>query len=433
MTSDPFFILPYISALFLLVAGYFSACHHALSNIERGEVPLFREDEATRAERLMHRLMRYPRRLIVHLHFGFLFYSLLFAATTEYVVFHNWQDAFVSFSWISAVTIIVLALVLAIILVYGAVAIARVFFGTTAFVTNSIWLLWLLTAIQKPFVVAIEGAIYLVAGRDKMLAYFGAESFEPYSKAEETEEALEHEEKEMISAIYEFGETTVREIMTPRIDVEAIDAETPPAEIYRQIAAAPYSRFPVFDGTIDDVIGILNIKDVIKFLKTHSVDALNVRELVRGAAFIPETKKLDELLRDLRATKVGIAIVVDEYGGTAGLVTLEDVLEEIVGEIQDEYDDEAKPILEQDDGSYIVTAKLPMDDLDEIFGKDLKNEDYDTVGGLVFHELGRVPEKDDSFTKTGLKFTVLGMEKNRIKRLKIEKLPDENSNGKDKR
>jgi CBS domain containing-hemolysin-like protein len=189
----------------------------------------------------------------------------------------------------------------------------------------------------------------------------------------------------------------------------------------------------VFDGKIDNVIGILHIKDVIKFLKTHPVEALSVRELVRDAAFIPETKKLDELLRDLRATKVGIAVVVDEYGGTAGLVTLEDVLEEIVGEIQDEYDDEAKPILEQEDGSYMVTAKLPVDDLDELLGKELKNEDYDTVGGLVFHELGRVPEKGDSFTKTGLRFTVLGMEKNRIKRLRIEKLPSENDNGKDKR
>jgi CBS domain containing-hemolysin-like protein len=433
MTSDPFFIIPYVSALFLIIAGYFSACHHALSNIERGEVPLFDEERASRAERLLHRLMRYPRRLIVHLNFGFIFYSLLFAATTEYVVFHNWQGAFASFSWISAVALIVLALVLAIILVYGAVAIARVFFGTTAFVTNSVWLLWLLTAIQKPFVIAIEGAIYLVADRDKMLSYFGAESFEPYSKAEEAEEKLESEEKEMISAIYEFGETTVREIMTPRIDIEAIDAETPPAEIYRQIASSPYSRFPVFDGKIDNVIGILHIKDVIKFLKTHPVEALSVRELVRDAAFIPETKKLDELLRDLRATKVGIAVVVDEYGGTAGLVTLEDVLEEIVGEIQDEYDDEAKPILEQEDGSYMVTAKLPVDDLDELLGKELKNEDYDTVGGLVFHELGRVPEKGDSFTKTGLRFTVLGMEKNRIKRLRIEKLPSENDNGKDKR
>jgi len=236
------------------------------------------------------------------------------------------------------------------------------------------------------------------------------------------EDDLEEEEREMISAIVELGETTVREIMTPRIDIVALDADDPPEENIAKVLEAPFSRFPVYAETIDNIIGVLHIRDLMVELKRNR-GRVNIRALAQEPVFVPETKNIDELLADLRRRRRHLAIVTDEYGGTAGLVTIEDIIEEIVGEIQDEYDDEAQPIYRKEDGSFVVNAGLPLEEFNEELGLALEGEGSDTVGGLLYSKFGRIPRKGDAIHINGVKFTVLSVDRNRIKLVRVELRP----------
>ncbi|MCC7477155.1 HlyC/CorC family transporter [bacterium] len=236
-------------------------------------------------------------------------------------------------------------------------------------------------------------------------------------------EEVEAAERELIENILEMGDTTVREVMKPRPDVVALDISWPAERILAEVAGARFSRFPVYEDTIDNVIGVLHLRDLFEFLaRGDGTDNFTLRELLMDPLFLPESKKVDDALRDLQKHKSHMAIVLDEYGGTAGVVTIEDLLEEIVGEIQDEYDDESKLVHQREDGSYVVTAQLPLDDLAELLGLDLQAEDVDTVGGYIVDALGRIPAVNDQLDCDGLRFTILSVEKNRIGRVRIERL-----------
>jgi CBS domain containing-hemolysin-like protein len=234
-------------------------------------------------------------------------------------------------------------------------------------------------------------------------------------------EEVDADERELIENVLELGETTVREVMKPRPDVVALDVAWPADRIMAEVAGARYSRFPVYENTVDNVIGVLHLRDLFEFLaRGDGTENFALRELLMEPLFIPESKKVDDALRELQKHKGHMAIVLDEYGGTAGIVTIEDLLEEIVGEIQDEYDDESKLVHQREDGSYVVTAQLPLDDLAELLNRDLDAEDVDTVGGYIVHALGRIPAAQDTLDSAGLRFTVLSVEKNRIGRVRIE-------------
>jgi CBS domain containing-hemolysin-like protein len=236
-------------------------------------------------------------------------------------------------------------------------------------------------------------------------------------------EAVEDEEREYIENILELGETTVREVMKPRPDVLALDADWAPERILSEVAASRYSRFPVYEQTIDNIAGILHIRDLFEFLaRSDGLTGFDLHNLIKDAHFIPESKKVDDALREMQRGKWQMAIVLDEYGGTAGIVTVEDILEEIVGEIQDEYDEEAKQIHEREDGSYILTATLSIDDLNELFDTEIESEDVDTLGGYIVNTLGKIPSPQDSFDEHGLRFTVLSVERKRIGRVRVERV-----------
>jgi putative hemolysin len=233
---------------------------------------------------------------------------------------------------------------------------------------------------------------------------------------------LEAEEKEMITSIFEFGETAIHEVMVPRIDMIAVDSDTSIDEVISIIRETGHSRIPVYRERIDNVIGILYAKDLLPQLGHHENKSLI--DLVRDAHFVPESKKIDEMLREFQKEKVHMAIVVDEYGGTAGLVTLEDILEEIVGEIQDEYDTEA-PLWERaEDGSIEVEAKISLDELNEIMEEDAfpTSEDYETLGGLIFHSTGNVPEPGVTIEYGKYLLTVEEVSNRRVGRVRISRL-----------
>jgi CBS domain containing-hemolysin-like protein len=249
---------------------------------------------------------------------------------------------------------------------------------------------------------------------------------------EEEEGTMEPSEREMIRGIINLEETSVREIMVPRIDVVAVSTEDALDDVIRVIMERGYSRVPLFEETIDNVVGVLYAKDIMKRLAAGGVDrsATNLRDLARPPFFVPETKRVDELLADMRANRVHLAIVVDEYGGTAGIVTIEDMLEEIVGEIEDEYDREEPTIEKVDDTEVIVDARVSIDDLNELLGLSIEGEDFDTVGGFVYHELGRIPLAGDEVQSDGLRMKVLSVVGRRIKKIQVKKeLPAPPSNG----
>lgn len=220
-------------------------------------------------------------------------------------------------------------------------------------------------------------------------------------------ESPEEFEQELLESVEEFTETIVREVMVPRIDMATIGAESTLSKAMSVFLRTGYSRLPVIGKTVDDVLGVLYLKDVARLSFEQPAKLSNsVETLTRKAVFIPESKPVDDLLQEMQATATHIAVIVDEYGGVAGLVTMEDVIEEIVGEISDEYDRDIPDVVEQSNGTWLVNARYSLMDLGELFDIELDDEDVDSVGGLVAKELGRLPQQGESVTYSGLKFTV---------------------------
>ncbi len=229
---------------------------------------------------------------------------------------------------------------------------------------------------------------------------------------------IETTEKEMIYGVFGMGQTTAREVMVPRIDVFALAVETPLPDVIAAAIRTSHTRIPVFEGTRDNIIGLVNAKDLLK-CGLESCPVGGLRQLLRPAHFVPESKKIDDLLREMQAHRVHMAVVVDEYGGTAGVVTIEDLLEEIVGEIQDEYDKEESLMQAVSDGEAIFDGITPLDDVNETMGLDLRADDVDSVGGYVYSQLGRIPSAGDSVQVDGARITVVSTAGRRIKKVKV--------------
>ncbi len=236
-------------------------------------------------------------------------------------------------------------------------------------------------------------------------------------QASNEESIIEDEEKEMIASIFEFSDKLVREVMVPRIDVAAVAIDAPMLQALDMILKAGHSRIPVYRDSIDNVQGVLYAKDLLKYLRDARTDT-PLAKIVRPAYFIPESKKVDELLQELQKRKVHIAVVVDEYGGTAGLVTIEDLLEEIVGEIQDEYDAEEPTIEAVDANEYLFDARVPIDEVNKLLGVELPTEGGDTLGGFIYSHLGKVPALGDRIEFENAVIEVLSVSGRRIKQVR---------------
>jgi CBS domain containing-hemolysin-like protein len=235
---------------------------------------------------------------------------------------------------------------------------------------------------------------------------------------------LEEEEHEIIKSIVSFRNILASEIMTPRVDIKAIQSNESFNNVVSTINNTGHSRFPLYNEDLDSIVGILSAKDILPFIKNGKpLKAMNLSAIARKAMFVPKTKKINNLLREFQSKKTHIAIVVDEYGGTAGLITLEDIIEEVVGEIWDEYDKEEDIIKIIDEDSYLVLGKTPIDEINEAMGSEVITEeaDFETIGGLVFKKAGSIPQEGYSFKINNFKFTVKEIHHKRIKKVLIEK------------
>ena len=235
----------------------------------------------------------------------------------------------------------------------------------------------------------------------------------------QAEGAVDADEMEMIESVMEFGDTHAAEIMTPRTDIFALGSETPWKQAVQRIVDAGHTRVPVFAGDIDNILGVLYAKDMLRLIGEG--ESVAIGDLVREPFFVPETKTLDDLLQEFKARKVHIAVVLDEYGGTAGIVTIEDVIEEIVGEIADEYDPSEPAIMQRiDERTVEADGRMYIDDLNDALDLEIPEDaGYDTVAGLVFSELGYIPQVNETLSAFGADFAVLAADERKITRLRI--------------
>ena len=248
-----------------------------------------------------------------------------------------------------------------------------------------------------------------------------AGSSDGYPDAGEEQRLIEGDERKLLQSIVDFGDTLVREVMTPRPDMVAIAADATLAELRALFQEQEYSRIPVYGENLDNILGIVYVKDLIQLKGVPESAHLQqeVPNLVRPATFVPETKRVAELLKEFQRRQTQICIVVDEYGGTAGLATIEDLLEEIVGEIRDEYDVEIEPVVESPDGSFILSGKVNISEIRDRLGIEIEPEGFETVGGYVLTRVGRVPAAGERFELDGMTVEVLEAERRRIHRVRF--------------
>ena len=256
-----------------------------------------------------------------------------------------------------------------------------------------------------------------------------------YLEAGEQQGLIEGDERRLLQSIVDFGGRLVREVMTPRPDIVAIPAEATVDELRALFREQEYSRIPVYKLNLDNIVGVVFVKDLIQFDGPGSARLLpdgmgqpgaltnSGTGLVRPATFVPETKRVPELLKEFQRKQVQIAIVVDEYGGTAGLVTIEDLLEELVGEIRDEYDDATESVVDEGNGSYVFSAKVNIEEVRNRLGVDIEPEGFETVGGYVLTRVGRVPAVGETFELDGLAVEVLEAERRRIHKVRVRRVP----------
>ena len=279
--------------------------------------------------------------------------------------------------------------------------------------------------IFRPFIWVLNGFANVV------LKIFGISSVGGHDSVHSTEElhylldqgkesgALDTNEHELIKNVFDFNERVVKNIMVPRTKISGVELSTPKKEVVEKIISEGYSRLPVYDDIIDKIIGIVHAKDILPLLAENKEWMLS--DIIRKPYFVPETKKINDLLSELQQKRIQIAIVIDEFGGTAGMVTLEDIVEEIVGEIQDEYDEEKPTVEKISETEFIINAYATVYDVNEHLPHDLpEDEDFDTVGGLVSHAFGKIPEVGDSEEFYGYLFTILKKTEQNIETIKLE-------------
>jgi CBS domain containing-hemolysin-like protein len=230
---------------------------------------------------------------------------------------------------------------------------------------------------------------------------------------------ISEDEGEMIQGIFSFRDTIAREIMVPRTDAVFASAETKVPDIVQVIIQSGHSRIPIYQSSIDNVIGTVHAKDLLSHCNLEDLD---VRSIVRAPYFIPETKKISEVLKDLRDNKSHLAVVIDEYGGTAGILTLEDIIEEIIGDVMDEYDDEEKLIVEHEDGSISVNARLDVEELEDYLNVELPDGKFESVGGFVISLLGKVPSINERVTYNELEMVIEAANSRKIEKIRIRKI-----------
>jgi len=400
--------------------GVFVAAEIALVTIRRTRVDQLAE-EGNRAAKRVKGLIAQPGRFLAVTQIGLTFLGFLASAYAAVNLTTSLQELFVSTGWpvvstsAEALALIIVTLVLSLFtIVFGelvpkSLALAH----TETFALRLSGFIEVLLRVLGPLVrvlTAITTAVARMLGAgDQAQGVMSTQELSILVERGGEQGILEAEEEQMIQAVIELGDQRIHEVMVPRIAMVTLRATASMDEAIDTVIDGGHSRIPVYEETIDEIIGILYAKDLLPFLKEAVTERPSLRSILRTPVFVPESMSVDDLLHEFQRRKIHIAIVLDEYGGTAGLVTIEDLLEEIVGEIQDEYDEEEPLIVRISDDEARIDGRADVDDLAELFDTNLGLEDadeYDTVGGLIYHRIGGVPKPGDQVVVDGLTLTV---------------------------
>jgi putative hemolysin len=413
-----------IVAVLLLIVGnaVFVAAEYSLVTARRGRLEPLAE-RGSRAARTALRLMDEPVRFISTVQVGITVFGILLGAIGEPLVSDLFGDSvprWVSFL-ISFLVLTYLSVVLGE-LVPKAIALQR---SERLALALAIPLDWL-GRIAYPVVWVLQRSADAVArlfGVQPAPAGIFVHTEEDIRQIVSEAEDIEEAEEEMLYKVFDFADKEAHEVMVPRPEVVALSIDLPTQDCLAAVIDSPYTRYPVYRDSLDDVVGILHVRDLFSALYADGLERVSIEALVRPAHFVPETKDLGALLAEFRRTNQHMAIVLDEYGSFEGIVTLEDVLEEIVGEIEDEFDLPDESVQEIDERTVRIDGTFPIDDFNEQFRQELPQEDYHTVAGFVFGALGRPAEKGDVVDWNGLRFKVIEVDGPRIERLDVEFLP----------
>lgn len=411
----------------LLFSGFFSATETALTSLNEMKVKHILNEKGSRAKHL-EVWLNHPNKVLNTILIGNNIANILGS-----VLAARLMGQFFESSAIAITTGIMTLLVL----IFGEIT-PKTFAKHNAenFSLISLRLLKVFYVVLYPFThllnILVSVVIKLMGGKiEKNGPIITEDELEFMIEESGKEGVLEDQQQEMLQNIFDISETYTKEVMVPRTDMLAIRHDTPLDTILETVSDAEFSRIPIYQDRLDNVIGVLYVKDLLKYIKQDK-SAIEITEIMRKPHFVPETKKIDDLLKEFQLSRVHLAIVIDEYGGVAGIVTLEDVLEEIVGEIRDEYDDEEDNIVEVKDGIYHVDARLDIDDFCDYFKIDKTEdmEEYETFGGLIYDLAGNIPEKGNQYDFLEFHFKVLETDGRRLEKIELirnqtEALPEE--------
>src|SRR5580765_6656884 len=412
-------------AALVLLNGYFVAAEYALVTVRRTRMNELAQEGHRRAK-LVLRLTQEPARFIAAMQLGVTVTSLAIGALGERTLTHLFDPV------MATALAVVLALLL---LTFFHVVIGELVPKGVSLGYSEHTALLVALPVRAFFFLFKPLIWFLQRSSDFTLRALGLEppgaDGAVYSEAElklllersTVEGELEEEEQEMLYKVFDFADKEAADVMVPRPEVVVVAADMPPEECLRKVLDSPYTRFPVYRETPEHIVGVLHLRDLLNAMNERGIAAVRIEEILRPPFIVPETKDIAALLKEFRKTSQHMAIVVDEYGDMEGIVTLEDVIEEIVGEIEDEFDLPDESIERLDDNRIRIDGTFPIDDFNEQFDCSLPIEDYHTMGGYVFGVLDRAPEPDDEVEQGGLRFKVLDVDGTRIERLEVEFLP----------
>jgi CBS domain containing-hemolysin-like protein len=405
----------------ILLNAFFVAAEYALVTARRTRI-IELHHQGNRRARAVLKITSDPQQFIAAMQLGVTLTSLGIGALGEQALARAFE------SWLATVLAVLLAYL---ILTYFHVVIGELVPKGVALGHPEGTALWVAAPVRAFFTLFAPFVWVLRRSTDAVLHLLGLEppsaEREPLSEAElrmllsrsSEQGEIEHEEQQMIDKVFVFGDKDVADVMVPRPEVVAISAELPPEEALAAVLDSPYTRYPVYGESLDDIIGVLHVRDLFTGVHDRGLASVRLAEIVRPAYIVPETKDLASLLQEFRKTNNHFAVVVDEYGGMAGICTLEDLLEEIVGEIEDEFDVAEVQIEQLDDDTYRIDGMFPIDEFNERFGTSMPDDDFHTLAGFVFGQLGRAPQPGDDVEYDGMRFDVLEVDGNRIEKLVV--------------
>lgn len=418
----------FLILLLILVNGFFAASEIAIISINRNRITMLAQEGDNRAL-LIQRLLKEPSKFLATIQVGITLTGFLASASAAVSI----STYFASFlkrlnvPFPDQISLILITLFISYVtLVLGELLPKRLALQNPERVAYGvIGIILFISKITSPFVKILTLSTNFFA------KLFGVGATYVEEKVTEDEirmmidvgeenGVLNETEKEMIDGIFEFDNTLAKEVMTPRTAVFAIDINSSIEEIIHQIIEEQYSRIPVYDGEIDNIVGIIYMKDIFVEMASKKLEDISIKSLIRPAYFVPETKKIDTLFRELQASKNHMAILIDEYGGVSGIITIEDLIEEIVGNIADEYDEDVKDFQRIDNNTYIVDGLVSIDEVNEILNLKLPAEHNDTIGGFVLNLIDNIPQKGDKVQHENVVFTVEKIDEKRIEQVRIQ-------------